>query len=87
MSAFHFLNGINQSTPNAAGGAQNQGFYALLASVNQSEFSTGDAARNIFPYAGDGRSAATARLGPARCNVKCFNILIYPFCYAANCKT
>jgi hypothetical protein len=86
-SVFNFLNRFNKSEPNAAGGAQNPSFYALLTAATQSEFDTVDAAPIVFAYVPDGNSIATPRLGNTRCNVRCFNFLIIPVCYNINCKT
>jgi hypothetical protein len=73
---FNFLNGFNKSEPNAAGGAQNSGFYALLTAVNQSEINTGEADGNVFSHVADGKSTATGRTKTKKCNTKCLFLLI-----------
>jgi hypothetical protein len=72
---------MNQSEPNAAVGAQNPVFHALLTAANQSEFNTGNAARNFFASVPEVKSIGTARMGPKRCDVRCIIFYFLPFCH------
>jgi hypothetical protein len=82
-SNYYILSGINQSEQNAADGAQNQRFYALLAADTQSKFDSGDAARNLSAYLAGGNSITARRvaLGGCRINMICIHSVCRVKCY------
>jgi hypothetical protein len=75
-NSFNFLNGFNQPEPNAAGGAQNPGLYALLTADTQLENNMGGADRNLNTDVVDGISTATAQVELYGCRMMCISGLL-----------
>jgi hypothetical protein len=80
MSAYSFLNKINQSEPNSAGVRQNLSSYDIPKEDSKEELNTAGAVRNLIVYDADGNSTVTVIPLPYGCRLICNINLLFPNC-------